>query len=362
MVDAATAFCVATGCVEHGAIDGGGGLLLRARGRFYREALAAARNEGEDHCALLADGAAYLNHFGPQVRIVAQGGGYLRPDAEFQWGGRTYNLEVECSTLVTHFQQVVRNVEKALALGRRCLVVVEDYQAAEVFAAVLNKELPKIELWDEVGLLWRNGIESMVPYDVGPLRPWGFLSGGVDGATNQLELEDQPKVSATTLAAVNDPHAHDLARVYQRAQQLLADGKWEVTADEFKGVFGDQEPVDRVRLGMALETLGVQRTRARRPGLPRSTYYDLRSLSSTWNTEAGAPSTPSDPSSEVNDSDMSTAPPAGPDPKPPKQAGQTLDDGQTYGKGGTGGSGQPGLADVSQKRGAEPDWKKRLDN
>ncbi len=315
LVDAATALCTATGCVEEVQDPDGSGLLLRVRGRFYREALAAARNEGEDHCSLLADGAAYAVHRDCSlVHVVAQGGGYLRPDAEFEWRGRTYSLEVECSTLATHFEQVVRNVQKALALGRRCLVVVEDRKAAEIFIGILKKQLPGAELWGEVGILWRDGIESMVPYDIGPQRPWGFLPGGIDNDTDQAKLEVQPELPETFLAAISDPRALDLARVYKRAQELLAAGKWEVTADDFKGVFGTEEPVDRVRLGMALETLGACVYRKRTEGGEKVRHYDLRSLApATAHDPEPQPTDSSPASSEGHDNDAQKSDEAGPE-------------------------------------------------
>jgi hypothetical protein len=163
-VNAATALCVGTGDVAEGQGRNGIEIGLRARGVFHREAMAAARNEGEEHCSLLADAAAFLRHRGVHVRIVPQEGGYLRPDAEFGWQGRDYSLEVECSTLVKHHEQVARNLQKALAKGRRCLIVVPDEEMAHVFESVLRREVPGAELWRQVGLLWRTGIEEMVPY------------------------------------------------------------------------------------------------------------------------------------------------------------------------------------------------------
>ena len=278
LLDAATTLCNATGCVEEVQDRNGCRLALRMRGRYYLEALEAARNEGEDHCALLADTAAYLFHRGHQVQIVIQEGGYLRPDAEFEWRGRTYSVEAECSTLATHLEQVARNLRKALAQHRRVLVVVEDRQNAETFARVLAKEVPEAELWREVGLLWREGVESMVPCDFGSRKPWGFLPGGVDDETDYPDVEGPTRAAETTMAAVNDPRASDLARVYKRAQQLLVAGKWEATADDFKGVFENEELVDRVRLGMALETLGARAYRKRIAGGEKVKHYDLRPL------------------------------------------------------------------------------------
>ena len=78
-VDAVTALCIASGYVEVRQDRDGGGLASRARGWFYREALTAARNEGEDHCDLLADTAAYLHSPGNRPRSPVMYGGVAVP-------------------------------------------------------------------------------------------------------------------------------------------------------------------------------------------------------------------------------------------------------------------------------------------
>ncbi len=109
-VEAAVARCRAAGDVANVGADACG---LTLRGSYHRQAIEAARNEGEEHTELLTDAAVFLRNKGIQVLIVRQGGGYMVPDAEFDFGGRTYNVEVECSTLVKHVEQVARNVSKA---------------------------------------------------------------------------------------------------------------------------------------------------------------------------------------------------------------------------------------------------------
>ncbi|MGI0054179.1 MAG: helicase HerA domain-containing protein [Thermoplasmata archaeon] len=342
-VSAAIAVCLSAGDVAEGQGRAGVEYGLRARGFFHRAALDASRNEGDEHCGLLADTGAFLRRRGIHLRIVAQEGGYLRPDAEFDREGQTYSVEVECSTVLTHLEQVARNLRKAFALHRRCLVVVEDRESAERFAQILKRAVPEAELWREVGLLWREGVETMVPCDLGPRAPWEFLPGGVDRDTDESELEGQPRVVEAVRAAVNDPRALDLGRANKRALDLLATGKWEVTADDFNGVFGTEEPVDRVRLGMALETLGVGKYRSRRAGQEKSTYYDLRSLQSSHDPAPEAPGTPAEPVREASDTqaeldlELDTA------RAPSDAGGQGRTDGQTYGKGVTGGSAQRDL-------------------
>ena len=172
---AALSLCVAAGDVAEGQSWKGVEYGLRARGAFHRDALTVARNESGEHCELLADVAAFLRTLGVHVRITAQEGGYLRPDGEFSWRGRDYSLEVECSTLVTHSEQLTRNLRKAFALGRRVLVVVADCEGAETFVRVLRKEVPEAKVWGEVGIVWRDGVESMAPMIRAPSARGGSL-------------------------------------------------------------------------------------------------------------------------------------------------------------------------------------------
>lgn len=280
-VEAATAFCVATDSVEEARDRDDAGLLLRSRGRFYREAFAGARNEGEEHCGLLADAAVYLEPRVPRIQIVVQEGGYLRPDAEFTWRGRTYSLEVECSTLATHVEQVVRNVRKAFAIGRQCLVAVEDREAADTFARVLKKEIPGVELWGNVGLVWRDAARSMVPYEAGPRKPWGFLPGGIDDEIEgESESSDGEGIGTSGAVPVaDDPLATDLARAYHCARRLQEQGRIRVTATDFKELTeaDNGNSMSLRRMGMALSSLGVRSHRVMRSGV-QIREYDLRTL------------------------------------------------------------------------------------
>lgn len=347
-VEAATAFCVATHCVEETQDRNAAGLLLRSRGRFYREALAGARNEGEEHCGLLADAAAFLECRVPRIEIVVQEGGYLRPDAEFTWRGRTYNLEVECSTLATHVDQVVRNVRKALALGRRCLVAVEERGAAETFVGVLKKEIPGAELWDGVGLVWRDATGSMVPYEAGTRRPWGLLPGGIDEMSDEAGSAARHELAEISAVAINEPRALDVALVGQRAERLLLEGKWEVTAKDFGGILGAaiSQSAERIRLGLALETLGVPKYRARRAGQEKSTYYDLRSLLDPPEPAPGASAIPPEPFRDRSDASAGWGPDSNSMVTRRQTGGQSWTDGQTYGKEGARNSNQASPPDA----------------
>ena len=282
-VEASLAVSLASGNVAEGPGRNGVEFGLRARGFFHREALAAARNEGEEHCALLADAAAYLRLLGVHVRIVGQEGGYLRPDAEFGWRGRAYSLEVECSTLVKHHEQVARNLRKALAEGRRCLVVVPDEGMAHLFASVMRRAIPEVELWREVGLLWRESAERMIPYESGRRKPWGFLPGGIDDSDERVpepeDLDESHAERSVALSAADDPLATDLARTYDRARRLQEQGRSRVTATDFKELTeaDNGSSLSLRRLGMALGSLGVRSQRVMRNGV-QVREYDLRSL------------------------------------------------------------------------------------
>ena len=194
-----------------------------------KPAIDAARNEGEEHTDLLTDTAMFLDAKGARVRIVKQGGGYLLPDAEFEVGGRTYNVEVECTTLVKHVDQVARNVRKAVGSGRRCLVVVSGAVMAERFIQVVQLGMGGTSPWGDVGLLSRNPSGQLVPIEDGARQPWGWLAG----------REDEPPAAEARVPRVVaqqrfDPVAtSDVERALSLALRLVSAGKAEATAQEF---------------------------------------------------------------------------------------------------------------------------------
>jgi Helicase HerA, central domain len=271
-VEAAIARCKAVGDV---AAAGAGIVGLTRRGSFHRQAIDAARNEGEEHTDLLTDAAMFLDAKGVRVRIVEQGGGYLVPDAEFEVGGRTYNVEVECSTLVKHLDQVARNIRKAAGSGRRCLVVVSSPAMAERFVQILELGTGGGTLWGEVGLLSRSLSGQLLPFENGVTRPWGWLVG----------REDEPATPAFPAPHVEvqqkfEPVAtSDVERALSLALRLLASGKGEATAEEFvlMGEPDEELLTDLLRLGMALRTLGIPSHRIRRNG-GQTRVYQLDSL------------------------------------------------------------------------------------
>jgi len=278
-LDGVIAWSVAARDVVKDAADGK--FRLTSRGSFHLRALEARRNEGEDHCAMLPDAATILDAVRIPVQIVPQAGGYLLPDAEFEWRGRTYSVEVESTTLTSRFDQVVRNIRKAFSFHRRCLVVVEDRESAELFARTLAKGFPEADLWGDLGLAWRVGVESMIPYVDGPRKPWAFLTGGVDEEDGQETVgtdEENLRTKAISSAA-DDPLATDLTRVYECAERLRATGNIEVTATDFKELTESDNgnSLSLRRLGMALSSLGVRSQRVMRDGV-QVRVYDLRTL------------------------------------------------------------------------------------
>lgn len=132
-------------------------LLKTPLGRAF-DRVAAARSswgpESMGHMDLLARVVVYLDerHHLP-ARVVVQGsGGVPLPDAEFDYKGRTCNLEVECSTLKTKPEQVVKNLEKARALGRPCLFVVGSEDDADRLKELLREHCPGARLGHEYAL------------------------------------------------------------------------------------------------------------------------------------------------------------------------------------------------------------------
>ncbi len=298
MVSAAASLCLSEG---NAADDPGTGLRLLRKGRYLREAIQVARNEGEEHCALLAEAATFLEERGVRPRIVAQGGGYFVPDGEFEIGGRTYSIEVECSTLVSRADQVAKNVAKAASVGRRCLVVVSDREAAERFVHVMGSPPTGTALWGDVGLLCRDPVGGLTPYLHGDRSPWGWLTG---------DLEDESARPAPTVAVAGPVSAHGtgLGRALVLAHQLLAKGRAaDVTIEEFAGVGepGEWLLEDPRRLGMALRSLGVPSRRARRGGV-LSRLYDLRALATA--ADADTPVTDTGSAAERTEKE-SPAPP-----------------------------------------------------
>jgi hypothetical protein len=270
-VEAAIARCKAAGDVARA---GDGIVGLTRRGSFHRQAIEAARNDGEEHTDLLTDPPTFLDGKGIRVRIIRQGGGYLVPDAEFEDGGRTYHVEAECSTLVKRVDQVAKNVRKATAAGRRCLVVVSDRGMAERFIGVLREDVGPAGLWRDVGLLSRDASGRLAPFEDGTILPWGWLTG-------RQEPDPQEEVTQPApLRRLGPIDSSDVERALVLASRLLAAGKSEATARDFVMIGEPDELLlaDLRRLGMALSSLGLRSFWIRQDGA-QVWMYDLRALS-----------------------------------------------------------------------------------
>ena len=276
---------------------------LTARGAFLRQILRAARNEGEEHNALLAHSAAALHFKQVRVKIVVQRGPIPLPDAEFEWHNRSYNLEVECTTMGKH-EQLTKNLRKALDAGRRCLVIVPDRQNAITYVDIMRRLVPEAELWKDFGLAYPDRADTVFPYSPGPRKPWGFLTNGID-----LEDEEEPVQIAGERV---DPGESDVAWVLKRCKELVQAGRWDVSAKEFDGVFGlndSRDPASRQRLGFALTSLGVRGQRIRRADGSQERIYDLRRLVSLGTFDFGVEVPPAPPDSSSDKDDDRPSPP-----------------------------------------------------
>jgi hypothetical protein len=263
---AALALGASVGDVHRGGADDFG---LTQSGEFHRDAVLTSRNEGEEHCALVADLCAWLTTLGPRPRIVQQGGGYLLPDAEFDWNDRTYSVEVECSSLAKHAEQIARNLRKALLGRRRCLFAVPTADDAESLSVLLGRGSAEATLWRDVGIVSPSAGDRFVPYEDGRRVPWGFLRGHAD-----IEELPTPHTLTELLEAFDEA---DLVKIQSRVTELRAAARPEATLDDFRGVLGSTATPEGEarRIGMALRTLGLRGQRLRQEG-ERVRVYDLR--------------------------------------------------------------------------------------
>lgn len=271
------------------------------RGGFYLEALRTARNEGEDHTSLLCDAAAFLAQRGVEVRITAQGGGYLKPDAEFDWNGRAYHVEVECSTLQKSSVQVVRNARKAIAARKRCLLVVADRLQAERISELIASRVPEAELWEELGVMWRESAEEFVPYASADREPWELLTGQGGRLGSPTPSWPLPSGSPAAAATAADPRLGDLDRVERIVRRLARSGKEWVSAEDIAAA--DREgssisPLDALRIGHAMASLGLESRRVR-SGARQLRLYRVPSAVATEDGPAKAGSGQSAPNSVV---------------------------------------------------------------
>lgn len=270
---AATCRCRAQGDVVSS--TSGETLSLTDQGRVHLEALEGRRNEGGHHAELLARVGTFLHAAGIEMTIPRQRGGVLLPDGEFAWNGATYNVEVECSTLATHIEQVVRNVAKAAVAGRKCLVVVNTREDAERALEALSGTVNGARAGQEYAFVWP-GSTGLVPY--GEVEPgkWGFLLPArvrPSGFDQTVAFPEAPR--PVIRPAFTDSDLTLVARIHE---ELLSEGSGTAAYTDFLARFPESERsgwTER-RLGVALDMLGVSGRRVQKDGV-RHRVYDLAS-------------------------------------------------------------------------------------
>ncbi|HLY76287.1 MAG TPA: hypothetical protein VKT21_00190, partial [Thermoplasmata archaeon] len=251
-----------------------GPLSLSRRGLFHFAALSGRRHEGEEHVETLTDFAAFLDSRGISLTIPDQVGGILLPDGEFRWGGSTYNVEVECSTLVKAQKQAVRNVRKGVEAHRRVLVVLPEQSRVPAAMRVLSEALPGLRLWSgPVGLVWRDGSGEFVPHDPDGTEVWPFLDREFMDTVGNEPLEPTPTIGQQRLIVEVDPLVN---RVTSLAEDMVGAGQTEATSRDILDRLGNPRPTDE-QVGTVLGILGARSKRVRLGG-SRLRVYDLSSI------------------------------------------------------------------------------------
>ena len=264
-------------------------LRLTPRGGVHLSALEGRRNEGEDHVGTLTDIVLWLGTKGIAVTIPEQVAGVLMPDGQFRWGGATYNVEVECSTVAKAAEQVVRNVRKAREAEHSVLIALPDASGVPRLLQVLDGAFPGLRLWlDGVGVAWRGQNGAFHPHRVPGTGVWPFLE---DDWESEDEPTPQPETSAELAQTATDP----LPRLLQGViHDFLKAGKTEATSTEILAALPASEQARRTdeQVGIVLNGLGLKHYRIRING-SRPRVYMLTPLSpvSELGDDAGGPTT-----------------------------------------------------------------------
>ena len=133
----------------------------------------------------------------------------------------------------TDVEQVAKNVRKALKAGRRCRALVPTSEAADRVARVIGTNVPEAHLWNEFGLLWREG-GSFHPYPGHGGDALAAGCNGSDGASNQGGAACVITTTPSRRMARRHVHGHPCCAMVARAAGLLqAEGKRWVTFDDF---------------------------------------------------------------------------------------------------------------------------------
>ncbi len=263
--------------------DGKAEFLLTPRGRFHLAAIRSQRNEGEEHSDIIATSGAFLDPRVLRMRVSEVQPTLTAPDGEFRVGEQDYSLEVECSTLQTHFPQVMENLRKAAPAKRLPLMVVPSREAAERMVCLVAQADPSLRLWEQWGLAWVQG-EELVPYRTVGAPMWGFLEP-VRAPTPPPSAASPGSISATSPTSpssaktVPAPFDPDAARALEVGLSLLRAGKRIITNKDFVEALRPEEREwwTPERLGHAMGALGIEAKRARKDGV-RATFYDLGPL------------------------------------------------------------------------------------
>jgi hypothetical protein len=253
-----------------------GRFCLTTRGHLHLRVLQERGNSGEEHVETLTDFAMFLRERGIAMTIPRQVPGVLLPDGQFQLGGATSNVEVECSTLAKAIGQIVRNVKKAQAAGYRVLIVLPERSRVPRILWLLAESFPGLRLWtDGVGLVWKDGRASFRPHACPGTKVWPFLGSGPGP---RVPVDDEGMENPLPGPADTDPL---LGQVRTAIRSLMASGKMEATLKDLQAVLPASEQSKRTeqQLGIAVTALGLARRRVR-SGSTRFRLYDLRTLDS----------------------------------------------------------------------------------
>jgi hypothetical protein len=299
-LDGAIAWVVAAADIERDPSDQR--YRLTARGNVHLKVLQARRNEGEEHVETVTDFAMFLAARGIAMDVPEQVAGILLPDGQFRWGGFTYNVEVECSTLTKATGQLIRNVKKARQAGLRVLIVLPERSSVPRTLALLEEAFPGMRLWpDRVGLVWKDGDAGFHAHRVPETEVWPFLELGTGfGPAPEDEGEQPPSLSEIdSPIAATDPLIEQVKRV---VRGLISNGIREATVSEILRRLPPSEngPYSERRIGTVLGALGVKSRRIW-VGESRPHLYDLSSFDETagLSSSAGGPDRPSGPTRDA---------------------------------------------------------------
>jgi hypothetical protein len=257
-----------------------GEFLLTPRGRIHLAAVRAERNEGEEHSDIIAIVGAFLDARAIGMKVGVVQPTLTAPDGEFRVGETDYSLEVECSTLQTHFPQVMENLRKAVPAKRLPFMVVPSRDAAERMVYLVAQADRSLRLWEKWGLAWVEG-EDLVPYQTTGSAVWKFLEAAPRPAPPiaRDRGESAPAAPTSPSPSPAPPFDRDTARALEVGLACRRAGKRIITHPDFVGALrpDEREWWTPERLGHAMGALGIEGFRKRQGGA-RLTFYDLGPL------------------------------------------------------------------------------------